>query len=322
MHSRYVRRVSDLPWHGVAFRLLLHVRRFFCDRLGCARHVFTGRLPGLLAPHARRTERLTLWLRAVRFAVGGEAGARLLRRWGLRTLGLVASPDTLLREIRRTPLPMGPPLEVVSVDDWCLRRGQRYGAIVVDLARRQVVDLLPDRAADTFATWLQAQPPVAVVGRDRGANFADGASRGEPQAVQIADRFHVLKNLVEALQQVLGREQTLLRLAAQGAPAPGREGMDAQSKLFLARVRGDTLPRQHARAEAQTRRQLRFDACRRPHAEGKRVRAIVDALHIGPNTIRRLLRAEACPQRAAVAPRHSRLSPFEPYLRARWDAGV
>ena len=163
---------------------------------------------------------------------------------------------------------------------------------------------------------------MAVVSRDRGANFADGASRGAPQAVQIADRFHVLKNLVEALQQVLGREQTLLRLAAQGAPAPGREGMNAQSKLFLARVRGDTIPRQHARAEAQTRRQLRFDACRRLHAEGKRVREIVDALHIGPNTIRRFLRAEACPQRAAVAPRHSRLSPFEPYLRARWDAGV
>lgn len=103
VHSRYVRHVADLPWHGVAFRLQLHVRRFFCDRLGCPRRVFTERLPGLVAPHARRTERLNHWLRAVGFAVGGEAGARLLR-----LLGLVASPDTLVREIRRTPLPVLP----------------------------------------------------------------------------------------------------------------------------------------------------------------------------------------------------------------------
>src|SRR5262249_54455642 len=86
-HPRYVRRVADLPWHGVAFRLHLHVRRFFCDHLGCARRVFTERLPGLVAPHARRSERLNLWLRAVGFALGGEAGARLVR-----SLGLVASP--------------------------------------------------------------------------------------------------------------------------------------------------------------------------------------------------------------------------------------
>ena len=198
VHSQYVRQVTDLPWHGVAFRLQLHVRRFFCDRLGCGRQVFTERLPGIVAPHARRTERLTHWLQAVGFALGGEAGARLLH-----LLGLATSPDTLVREIRRTPLPVLPAPTVVSVDDWCVRRGQRYGAILVDLAHRRVVDLLPDREADTFATWLQTRPTVAVVSRDRGANFADGAARGAPQALQVADRFHVLKNLVEALQQVL-----------------------------------------------------------------------------------------------------------------------
>lgn len=124
----------------------------------------------------------------VGFALGGEAGARLLHQ-----LGLATSPDTLVREIRRTPLDVLPTPTVVSVDDWCVRRGQRYGAILVDLARRRVVDLLPDREADTFASWLQARPAVAVVSRDRGANFADGATRGAPHAVQVADRFHVLK---------------------------------------------------------------------------------------------------------------------------------
>ncbi len=314
VHSRYVRQVADLPWHGVAFHLQLHVRRFFCDRLGCARHVFTERLPGVVAPHARRTERLNHWLRAVGFAVGGEAGARLLQ-----LLGLATSPDTLVREIRRTPLPVLPAPAVVSIDDWCVRRGQRYGAILVDLERRRVVDLLPDREADTFVSWLQTRPTVAVVSRDRGANFADGAARGAPHAVQVADRFHVLKNLVEALQQVLGREQALLNAAAHAAQFSG--SLDAHGLMCSSRVRGDTAPRQRTRAEAQARRQLRFAACRRLHAEGKRVREIVAELHMGPNTVRRFLRTEMCPQRAVVAPRPSRLSPFEPYLRARWDAG-
>jgi transposase len=315
VHSRYVRHVSDLPWHGVAFRLQLHARRFFCDQLDCARRIFTERLPSVVAPHARRTERLTLWLRAVGFAVGGEAGARLLR-----ALGLQAGPDTLVRAIRRTALPPAPRPEVVRVDDWCVRRGQRYGALVVDLARRRVVDLLPDREANTFVHWLQTQPHVAVVSRDRGANFAEGASRGAPQAIQVADRFHVLKNLVEALQQVLGREHSGLRSAAQQAAQ--RSGyVEAAGAGDLAARRGDTAPRQRARVEAQARRQLRYEACWRLHTAGKRVREIVDAVRLGPNTVRRFLRAESCPQEAPHASHASRLSPFEPYLRERWDAG-
>lgn len=118
--------VADLPWHGVAFFLQLHVHRFFCDHPGCARHVrqvFTERLPGLVAIHARRTERLNSWLRAVGFAVGGEAGVRLLH-----LLGLAPSPDTLVREIRRTPIPTLPAPTVVSVDDWCRRVGAAWSA--------------------------------------------------------------------------------------------------------------------------------------------------------------------------------------------------
>jgi transposase len=303
-----VRRITDLPWHGVGFRVQLSARRFFCDQPTCLRRIFTERLPGVVAPYARRTVRLEAWLRALAFALGGEAGARLLR-----ALGLLASPDTLLRQIRRTPLPARPAPQVVSVDDWCRRRGHSYGALLVDLERRHVVDLLPDREADTFMAWLQTQPQVIVVSRDRGANFADGATRGAPQALQVADRFHLLKNLVEALQQVVGREHALVQVAAQAAQSTG--GMPLQ------RRRGDTLPRERARAEAQARRQLRYDACRRLAAEGKRVREIASALHMGPNTVRRFLRAESCPQRAAAAAHRTRLTPFELYLRARWDAG-
>jgi transposase len=214
VHSRYVRRVSDLPWHGVRFGLQVRVRRFFCDQPSCTRRIFTERLPGVVAPYARRTVRLEEWLRALGFALGGEAGARLVR-----ALGLLASPDTLLRQIRRTPLPTRPAPRVVSVDDWCVRRGHRYGALLVDLERRRVVDLLPDREADTFMAWLQTQPQVMVVSRDRGANFADGATRGAPQALQVADRFHILKNLQESCGGAAAGRGTTARAGAGGSPS-------------------------------------------------------------------------------------------------------
>jgi hypothetical protein len=180
--------------------LQLSARRFFCDQPSCTRSIFTERLPGVVAPYARRTVRLEEWLRALGFALGGEAGARLLC-----VFGFLASPDTLLRQIRRAPLPTRPAPRVVSVDDWCIRRGHTYGALLVDLERRRVVDLLPDREADTLATWLQTQPQVVVVSRDRGANFADGATRGvrrhwQPLPPLAATAQHVKEAVADPAQ--------------------------------------------------------------------------------------------------------------------------
>ena len=306
-HSRYVRSVADVPWHGVPFRLRLHVRRFFCDEPTCPRVVFAERLPGLVAPHARHTDRLDAWLRAVGFALGGEAGTRLLR-----TLGLApASPDTLLRQVRRAPLPAMPVPRVVGVDDWCFLRGRRYGAILVDLERHRVLDLLPDREAETFAAWLRAYPRIEVVSRDRSGSFAEGATRGAPQAIQVADRFHVLKNLVEAFQQILGREHAALRAAAErvtGAPLPPS-------------TRPLTAPERHARATAQARRQARYETVRRLRDAGRTIREIATELRMGQNTIQHLLRAETCPLPAQHRRRATLLTTFEPYLRGRWNAG-
>jgi len=193
IHSRYMRTVADLPWQSVPFQLRLHVRKFFCDEPGCDQRIFTERLPGVVAPSARRTVRLTAWMATIGFALGGAAGTQLLRALDLEQVQarhhLLASPATLVRLIRATPDPVAAKPQVVGVDDWCFLRGQRYGAMVVDLERHQVLDLLPDREAETLATWLQAHPGITVVSRDRGGSFADGAARGAPQAQQVADRF-------------------------------------------------------------------------------------------------------------------------------------
>jgi transposase len=312
VHSRYVRSVADVPWHEAPFRLRLHVRRFFCDASTCVRRIFTERLPGLVAPYARRTQRLDAWLRASGVALGGEEGARLLCALGRSEAhGYPASPDTLLRRVRAPPDPEAPSPRVVGVDDWCFLRGRRYGAILVDLERHCPLDLLPNRESETLANWLKAHPSITVISRDRGGSFAEGATRGAPQAAQVADRFHLLKTLVEAFQQLLGREQLALRAAAEatmGAP-------------LLPTTRPLTAPVREARATTRVRRQERYETVRRLRAEGKPIHEIALILRMGHTTIQRRLQAETCPVAAQRRTRTTLLTAFEPYVRERWNSG-
>jgi transposase len=210
VHSRYVRRVADLPWHGVAVKLELHTRRFRCLNGLCTKRIFCERLPGVVAHYARKTVRLIAVLGRIGFAIGGETGARLARE-----LGLTVSPDTLLRRLHRTSQDWPTTPRIVGVDDFAFRRGQRYGTLPVDLEQRLPIDLLPDREVETLSAWLKAHPGIEVVTRDRSKTYACAITEGAPSAVQVADRWHLLKNLREALEQVLKRV-----LPARGRRAP------------------------------------------------------------------------------------------------------
>lgn len=186
VHSRYRRVLADLPWQAIPARLLLWSRRFFCDTATCPRRIFTERLPSLAAPYVHRTHRLQAWLQHIAFALGGEPGARLLRQ-----LGITGCGDTVLSRMRAQPLPAQPTPRILSIDDFALRRGRTYGSSLVDLERRHVVDLLPDRSGSGFAAWLAAHPGVEIISRDRSGEYAEGARLGAPQARQVADRFHL-----------------------------------------------------------------------------------------------------------------------------------
>jgi transposase len=172
IHSHYQRSVTDLPWAGRTVRIALVVRKFFCTIPTCPRRIFTERLPTVVAPLARKTCRLSDVLRLVGFALGGEGGSRLLER-----LGMAASPRTLLRLLRCTPLPPPSVPRVLGVDEWAFRRGRRFGTILVDLERHRPIDLLPESSDTDFAAWLRAHPGVAIISRDRGEGYATGATR-------------------------------------------------------------------------------------------------------------------------------------------------
>ena len=213
-HSYYTRKVADLPWHGVAVRLALRTRRFRCKNSLCTKRSFCERLPRVVAHYGRKTARLEDALRLIGYLLGGEAGARATLKLAIRT-----SPDTLLRRVRAATRPCSPTPRVLGVDDFAFRKGRRYGTLLVDLERRRVIDLLPDREAATLAAWLRAHQGVEVVTRDRSPTYASGINEGAPGAVQIADRFHLLMNVREALEKVMMRQNRLLRSRSLAAPA-------------------------------------------------------------------------------------------------------
>ena len=219
VHSRYLRTVSDLPWHGVSVALEVRARRFFCDEPSCERRIFCERLPEVAA-RARKTNRLEGALLAIVLELGGRAGARLAAE-----LGLLAGRDALLSRAKRTAPTGAEKVKVLGIDDFAFRRGARYGTILVDLERRRVVDLLPERSQESLVAWLERQPGVETVTRDRSNIYREALAKGAPEAIQIADRWHLLHNLAQTIEEFLLQKRPRRRRRPKtGATGPSPPG--------------------------------------------------------------------------------------------------
>ncbi|HEU5380529.1 MAG TPA: ISL3 family transposase [Ktedonobacteraceae bacterium] len=217
IHSRYRRRLTDLPTSGQPVHLLLDVRRFFCLNPSCSRKTFAERFPTLTVPHAQRTTRLQLALQQLGLALGGEAGARLGSQIGLPT-----SSASLLRLIRQTAMPRPEhPARIIGIDDWASKRRLRSGTLICDLETGKPIDLLPDRSVQTVCTWLEQHPAIEVISRARRGEYATAAQKGAPQAQQVADRWRLLPNLAEHVSTLLAHHRSRNEHAKR-APAQKR----------------------------------------------------------------------------------------------------
>lgn len=309
IHSRYSRVVADVPCGGLQVQLILHVRKFFCDTPECPRKIFTERLPVFVQPWARMTTRFAEMLQALVLATCGELGARL----GVR-LGMHTSSTTLLRRVMAMPSSPPGPVSSLGIDDFSFRRGRKFGTILVDLDRHQVIDLLADRKTETAAAWMQTHDEIEIVSRDRGENYAAAARKGAPQAIQTADRFHLTKNLVEAIEPLVARCYKEIRKAQVPLPPSALPKAKEWRQALDTSAEGNRLARL---AYNQERFQQVIDLQRR----GVKQEEIARRLGISQRTLQRWIEQGASPGSVRRRKRRSIFDPYAPYVLTRGPQG-
>ncbi|MFF8103437.1 ISL3 family transposase [Streptomyces sp. NPDC016640] len=312
VHSRYVRRLVDNAVGGRPVVVELQVRRFRCREQACPQATFAEQVDGLTFRHGRRSTGLQTVLQQVAVMLAGRAGARLAD-----TLAVRAIRSTLLRLIRRLPEPGVPTPRVLGVDEFALRKGHHYGTILVDIETHPPVDLLPDRETSTVAWWLTDHPGVKVICRDRSAAYAEAGRLGAPDAIHVADRWHIWTNLVEAVEKTVIQHRALLREPEE--PGPVRPAPAEQITDLESRSAGE--PRQSGRLSDRVREQ--HAAVHALLDEGLGLRPIARRLGLARNTVRRLAHAATADELLVGrwTGRSSILDPYKPYLHQRWAEG-
>ncbi|MFL5663065.1 MAG: ISL3 family transposase [Ktedonobacteraceae bacterium] len=342
IHSHYGRTVADLPVSGRQVRLLLTVRKFLCGNAACEHKMFTERLDELVRSYARMTKRLAETLQTLGFATCGELGEHLAPK-----LGMQVSGPTVLRLMRTRVYTPPSDIPIVGIDDWAWKKGMTYGTLIVDLQSRRPIEVLEDRSAKTAEAWLAAHPEILVVSRDRGGDYAAAARRAAPQAQQVADKFHLLKNLRERLQDLATRKHSSLPIVAEvrsdaipdrargkqrpkGSADSQQTVSEATEKQYrtipptpYARPPRDPTP-QLRKQGSRARRQALYENIHLLSEQGMGIRAIAKQLKICRPTIRRYLRSEEFPEHASYPPRPPKgsiLDQFKPYIFQRWEQG-
>ena len=289
---------------------MLTVRKFFCDNPTCPRKIFTERLTPFVAPWARVTARLFEIVQVIGLATGGRLGVRVTDRLGIQT-----SRHTILRRIMALPTePVGQVTEL-GIDDFSFKRGRTFGTLLIDLQRHQVLDVLPDRKAETAATWMKSHPEIRVVSRDRGGDYAAAAQSSAPQAIQCADRFHLMTNLSKSLEGFLSRH-----LAAHRA----RVALESRAtSLSPAQVKGPPKKNPKHAQESQAKREERLAQYQQVVAlrkQGFSQTAIAAQVGVAHATVSRWLSNGTFPEHKSPQ-RRTRLDPHLKAVTERWEAG-
>lgn len=321
VHSKYQRTVADVPCGGRRVLLLLTVRKYICHIGDCPRSIFTERLPELVQSYARMTNRLRLWIEAIARATSGEVGARLAEHLGIRV-----SPTTILRRLMALFTPPVGKVSVLGIDDWSFRRGRTFGTILVDLTTHAIIDLLPDRDAETAAAWMRAHPEIEIVSRDRGEDYASAARLGAPQARQVADRFHLAKNLKEIVEEILARCRAEIRQASKlsnGSSSEQQEEQKAEPTPLLPDQPSDPYPLAgSAHLARHAERSDRYQQLVELRNAGLTHKEIARRLDMAERTVRHWLK-RGIPYANPESRRKEgkRIDPYMAYVTERWNQG-
>jgi transposase len=312
IQSRYTRTLRDLPSVGRPIRLIMHLRRFCCKKSTCAQKIFVERLPDLCHPHAQRTKRLQKALCELGLIIGGQAGADVGSE-----LGISGSRDTILRLVRQSHPSAHSEPHVIGLDDWARKRRLRYGTLICDLELGLPIDLLPDRSVETVSAWLLKHPSITVVSRDGSSEYASAIQKGAPQARQVSDRWHLVKNLAACVSVQLTQSLTQLRRAEQAEANTFDEQQPSPPRQSHPRTRAEKRA-QHAR---QAERTARYEQIMALQQQGMKSIEIADHMGMAPRTVREWLDRGDIPYSGSRKPRARLIDPYQIYLRERWQQG-
>ena len=320
VHDRYWRGLADRGCGGRPVQVVLEVRRFCCGNPACEVATFAEQVPGLTGWYQRRTASLQALLEKVALALAGRAGSRLAA-----ALAVAVSRFTLIRLVRALPDPQAGQVTVLGVDDVAKRKGHSYATVLMDMDSRRLIDMLPDREAETFADWLRAHPGIEVICRDRGGAYARAAREAAPGAVQVADRFHLWQDLAEAVEKTV-----LACLAALSPPSPAPDtpqtaaAPDPPAPAPGPPAEPDGLRDQHGQQRRLVaRHRERYAAVQALRAQGCTIRQIAGRLGLSRNTVLKFAQAASIDELLVKATaRPSILDPFKPYLNQRWNQGI
>lgn len=307
MHSRYVRRLADGAVGGRPVLIELKVRRFRCGQHPCRQATFAEQVDGLTVRHGRRSTGLQKVLERLAVMLAGRAGARLSH-----ALAAGVSRSTLLRLIRRLAEPETSTPRVLGVDDFALCKGHNYGTVLIDIETRQPVDLLPDRTTSTVARWLADHPGVEVICRDRSTAYAEAGRLGAPNAIHVADRWHIWSNLAEAVEKTVVQHRALLRephdsATSQATAALENAALENAANLDHSSPTGPRTTGWHSDRvrEKHTAVHVLFD-------QGIGLRTIARQLGLARNTVRRYANAASADE-LLVGRWTGRTSILDPY---------
>ena len=315
VHSTYQRRLGDLPMSGKQVKLIVQIRKFFCSQAACPRKVFAQRCDTVCQPYARRLLRADGQIQAIGLYTGARSGARLCH-----LTGQPISASTVLRVIKKTPVATLETPKRLGIDDFAFRKGHQYGTILVDLDQHQPIDLLPDREGKTLEVWLLAHPGIELITRDRSSVYANAVTCACPDAIQVADRWHLLKNLSEAIERFIDTQRTLIKEAVHSmSQSSVNQSLNSPSFVSVDSITASEVASSAPDPQPRDKRYPIYQRVKELQRQGHGIRAVTRHVGGSRNTVKQYFQQPVFVPRAIT--KRTNLLTYEAYLRQRWQTG-